>query len=223
MRGATAPQLDQPISPDALEAAIPEFPQLEPEHYPTPGHSYGSELGGRPELPMHETPAAAAPPAGADLPDANNTPARNPKPPLFLCYGHYHCKRKTVYVLFYPLIMVLNILTYQSWPHKCKIKGCRYEDGTPKTTTITCEFDKCSAVFKNIGEFNRHYRCVHIKAAKHSKLDCTFEGCYRVGEEGFTRKDNLIQHLRNVHGEVITKNPVRFNGRLPNGQAVQRS
>lgn len=43
------------------------------------------------------------------------------------------------------------------------------------------------------------------------KLDCPFHNCQRAGANGFTRKDNLVQHRRNVHGEDIP----RARGRLP--------
>lgn len=43
-------------------------------------------------------------------------------------------------------------------------------------------------------------------------LDCPVSGCERVGENGFKRKDNLTQHRRNVHGNDIAKNPIRFGG-----------
>jgi len=34
---------------------------------------------------------------------------------------------------------------------------------------------------------------------------CPHEGCERVGTNGFKRKDNLVQHLRGVHGDRIGK------------------
>lgn len=116
--------------------------------------------------------------------------------------------------MYYPTMLMLNILTYPSWPHKCSWKTVRNKTDTAtiRTKVIDCGFPKCSATFKYVKAFDRHYRTVHIRAAKNLKLDCTVEGCHRVGEEGFTRKDNLTQHLRSVHGEVIPKNPMRFNG-----------
>jgi len=35
--------------------------------------------------------------------------------------------------------------------------------------------------------------------------DYPHQGCERVGESGFKRKDNLVQHLRSVHGDFIGK------------------
>lgn len=79
--------------------------------------------------------------------------------------------------------------------------------------TITCGAEKCSMSFKKARGFDRHYRTVHIRAAGRTKLDCTFEGCDRVGEfGGFSRRDNLIQHLRSVHHEAIPKSRFRFSG-----------
>ncbi|KAI5838471.1 hypothetical protein DFP73DRAFT_264711 [Morchella snyderi] len=81
---------------------------------------------------------------------------------------------------------------------------------------VECGFPKCQAVFRNARGFYRHYRTVHIRATD-QKIDCTIDGCRRTGEEGFTRKDNLIQHMRSVHGEEIPKNPIRFHGLIQHG------
>lgn len=39
-------------------------------------------------------------------------------------------------------------------------------------------------------------------------LDCPIDGCTRTGLKGFSRRDNLIQHMRSkTHGESIEKDP----------------
>lgn len=109
---------------------------------------------------------------------------------------------------------VLHILTTtaRSWSHKCSRPYTINPSGKKIfKKQIECTFPECKAIFKKARQFDRHYRTVHIRAAD-QKLDCTIEGCRRTGEEGFSRKDNLIQHMRSVHGEKIPKNPVRFNG-----------
>jgi len=35
--------------------------------------------------------------------------------------------------------------------------------------------------------------------------NCPFENCHRKGDQGFARKDNMIQHQRLVHGAKIDK------------------
>lgn len=71
----------------------------------------------------------------------------------------------------------------------------------------------CSSTFRNRNDFNRHCNTVHMRvgAAGRQLLDCPFPDCERVGENGFKRKDNLLQHQRSVHGDNIPKRPVRFN------------
>jgi hypothetical protein len=109
---------------------------------------------------------------------------------------------------------VLHVLTTtaRSLPHKCSKAYTINPSGRMiYKKQIECAFPECKAIFKKARQFDRHYRTVHIRAAD-QKLDCTIEGCRRTGEEGFSRKDNLIQHMRSVHGEEIPKNLVRFNG-----------
>ena len=40
---------------------------------------------------------------------------------------------------------------------------------------------------------NRHHEAIH-------RIPCPISGCERVGENGFKRRDNLVQHLQGVHG-----------------------
>ena len=40
-------------------------------------------------------------------------------------------------------------------------------------------------------------------------FNCPHEGCERAGKSGFKRKDNLVQHLRGVHGDFIGKKSER--------------
>ena len=43
------------------------------------------------------------------------------------------------------------------------------------------------------------------KDKRQELFNCPYEGCERVGEKGFKRKDNRVQHLRGVHGDHIKK------------------
>lgn len=50
---------------------------------------------------------------------------------------------------------------------------------------------------------------VHFKTCR--AYHCTVPGCKRFGEEkGFTRQDNLIQHMRKVHKRFIPRVATRF-------------
>ncbi|KAF8536601.1 hypothetical protein BDD12DRAFT_850269 [Trichophaea hybrida] len=54
---------------------------------------------------------------------------------------------------------------------------------------------------------SRHMRDMHRDKSENppALLDCPDDGCDRKGSKAFKRKDNLIQHLRNVHGLDIPK------------------
>lgn len=98
-----------------------------------------------------------------------------------------------------------NIYLSNSGSHKC------YRHG--RSLIIAClGSGNCSSTFKTRNDFNRHYNSVHlhVRAGVKKLLDCTFPDCDRVGEDGFKRKDNMLQHRRLVHGEDIPKVRVRF-------------
>ena len=46
---------------------------------------------------------------------------------------------------------------------------------------------------------------VHEDKIANKLFNCPHEGCERVGKSGLKRKDNLVQHLRGVHGDPIGK------------------
>ncbi|KAH0614323.1 uncharacterized protein H6S33_006209 [Morchella sextelata] len=103
---------------------------------------------------------------------------------------------------------------FQRWPHECIPDASRRQCKATCTTEINGK--ECLRVFKNITEFKRHFDSVHIG----TKFDCTEAGCHRVGDYGFTRRDNLIDHMRAVHRMTITKSWVRFGGRTQDGTPV---
>lgn len=61
---------------------------------------------------------------------------------------------------------------------------------------------------------------MHFQAGAWKKklLNCPVPNCHRVGDRGFKRKDNLLQHRRLLHGEDIPKVRVRFGS---GGRAVR--
>jgi hypothetical protein len=56
---------------------------------------------------------------------------------------------------------------------------------------------KCPSHFTRCADLNRHYATVHNPAGP--KKDCPRKKCTRVGDNGFTRKDHLMEHLRQYH------------------------
>ncbi|PWW75951.1 hypothetical protein C7212DRAFT_363796 [Tuber magnatum] len=86
---------------------------------------------------------------------------------------------------------------------------------TKSKKTHRCAQYSCGKTFGRTAELKRHMNSVHRDQVADEKLqelfDCIHEGCGRVGELGFKRKDNLVQHLRGVHGDHIGKK----SGRKP--------
>ncbi|KAH8144900.1 uncharacterized protein LAJ45_11106 [Morchella importuna] len=107
---------------------------------------------------------------------------------------------------------------FRLWPHQCMPDASRRQCGAACTTEINSE--KCLKIFKDPREFRRHFNSVHIGKTNRTKFNCTEPDCKRVGDNGFARKDNLTQHLRNSHGVEIPKQQVRMNGRNQDGTPV---
>ncbi|KAH8151541.1 uncharacterized protein LAJ45_04162 [Morchella importuna] len=86
-------------------------------------------------------------------------------------------------------------------PHSCQRLG---------RLQITCLNENCAdhATSTTMNDFNRRCRTKH--GLKNSLVDCEFAGCKRVGEEGFSRRDNMLQHLRKAHGQVVPVVQYRF-------------
>lgn len=115
------------------------------------------------------------------------------------------CYNRSRYIILPNSIFILNTLTYLRLSMPRPLHRCRYlEISAGYRITFQCKFGECTAIFKSSGMFNRHYK-THLPASQRHMRDCTFEGCDRVGREGFSRKDNLIQHLRRVHHQDIPK------------------
>ncbi|CUS12117.1 unnamed protein product [Tuber aestivum] len=83
-----------------------------------------------------------------------------------------------------------------------------------------CPVCRCEKIFGRSAELKRHMASVHRDQVPKEKrpvlLDCPHEGCGRVGENGFKRKDNLVQHLRGVHGDIIEKSGRKSTTPQPN-------
>ena len=58
--------------------------------------------------------------------------------------------------------------------------------------------------FGRYADLERHIAIVHNRSTL-QLVDCTHPGCHRRGEYGFTRKDKMVEHLRDVHKIDIPK------------------
>jgi hypothetical protein len=68
-------------------------------------------------------------------------------------------------------------------PYKCNAKGCENLQG-----------------FTYSGGLLRHEREVHkMHGGTKKSLFCPFDDCKRSSVAGFTRKENLAEHIRRVH------------------------
>ena len=65
--------------------------------------------------------------------------------------------------------------------------------------TWTCDIPTCtsSAHFTRLADLQRHQSTVHGVGTP--EFPCYVARCNRVGEKGFTRRDHLVEHLRNFH------------------------
>ncbi|KAF2133846.1 hypothetical protein P153DRAFT_330404, partial [Dothidotthia symphoricarpi CBS 119687] len=71
--------------------------------------------------------------------------------------------------------------------------------------TWTCTFPNCtsSAQFTRLADLQRHQSTVH--GDKKPDFPCHVSRCSRVGDKGFTRRDHLVEHLRNFHHIDVPK------------------
>jgi hypothetical protein len=68
----------------------------------------------------------------------------------------------------------------------------------------SCESTWCASrgvAFKRKADLDRHRSVVHGRRTE--LYDCEVLGCHRVGDYGFTRKDKMVEHMREVHRSLI--------------------
>ncbi|KAK3679001.1 hypothetical protein LTR78_001454 [Recurvomyces mirabilis] len=72
-----------------------------------------------------------------------------------------------------------------------------------------CMYDSCRHEgYCRYADLQRHVDVIHNTSTL-NRFNCIVEGCHRVGIYGFTRKDKMVDHLREVHKCDI---PKRVNG-----------
>ncbi|KAF2848405.1 hypothetical protein T440DRAFT_536629 [Plenodomus tracheiphilus IPT5] len=74
-----------------------------------------------------------------------------------------------------------------------------------RTRTWTCDIASCtsSANFTRLADLQRHQSTVHGVGTP--EYPCTVPRCNRIADKGFTRRDHLVEHLRNFHHMDIPK------------------
>ena len=76
-------------------------------------------------------------------------------------------------------------------------------DARTSPARYRCSIPGCSKDFTRQTDLKRHFKTQHD--APNKRIDCDFKWCGRTGEHGFTRKDHLAEHLREVHRQNIPK------------------
>ncbi|KAF2707875.1 hypothetical protein K504DRAFT_446966 [Pleomassaria siparia CBS 279.74] len=96
-------------------------------------------------------------------------------------------------------------------------KTDRRSRSNSRTRTWTCDFQQCTSTanFTRLADLQRHQSTVHGVGAP--AFPCTVPRCTRIGDKGFTRRDHLVEHLRNYHHLDIPKRRAgeRSAGLLP--------
>lgn len=90
-------------------------------------------------------------------------------------------------------------------PYKCPAEGCEKLPG-----------------FTYSGGLLRHEREVHNKhGGPRKQLNCPHQNCKRHTGKGFSRQENLNEHLRRVHTDTSALEEAGMNGMSQEQQAVQ--
>ncbi|CAI6342415.1 unnamed protein product [Periconia digitata] len=80
-------------------------------------------------------------------------------------------------------------------------------DPQPQNSSKTwrCEIPNCTSTanFTRYADLQRHHSTVH--SGNTPNYPCSVKDCSRVGDKGFTRRDHLVEHLRNFHHLDIPK------------------
>ncbi|TKA63954.1 hypothetical protein B0A55_09506 [Friedmanniomyces simplex] len=76
----------------------------------------------------------------------------------------------------------------------------------PTTGQYVCLYAQCANArnFARYADLQRHVQVVHNPETL-QRVDCEYPGCHRKGEHGFSRKDKMVDHMREVHKAEIPK------------------
>ena len=73
------------------------------------------------------------------------------------------------------------------------------------TANYECLYPPCTRVnFRRRADLERHMAAMHNRNAL-NMIDCEYPGCHRRGDNGFFRRDKVIEHMRDVHKANIPK------------------
>lgn len=107
-------------------------------------------------------------------------------------------------------------------------KGYNRQAARPssKERRYKCKFQDCPCLgFHRSTDLERHLQTVH---STQKLFPCVMKRCNRKGDNGFSRKDHLSQHLRDVHNLDIPKvwrrpRSVKASGAEDNGDKIREA
>ncbi|KAF7188556.1 hypothetical protein HII31_10218 [Pseudocercospora fuligena] len=91
-----------------------------------------------------------------------------------------------------------------------------YREGQP---TYYCLYHGCEHGSARKADLERHVQVTHLRESL-NLVDCQYVGCHRKGKYGFTRKDKMVDHMRDVHKADIPKR--KSSGGSQGGIVVRR-
>ncbi|KAK0251729.1 hypothetical protein LTS09_013189 [Friedmanniomyces endolithicus] len=76
----------------------------------------------------------------------------------------------------------------------------------PRPQYYVCLYAQCATTghFARHADLQRHVQVVHNPESL-QRVACEFPGCHRRGQYGFSRKDKMVDHMREVHKAEIPK------------------
>lgn len=137
-------------------------------------------------------------------------------------YLHYQCYPPQPYHIIADYYVQAPVAAQHSHQHtlsrpsydaQLQVQANRQELDSPqghirtnsRTRTWTCDISSCtsSANFTRLADLQRHQSTVHGVGTP--EYPCMVPQCNRVADKGFTRRDHLVEHLRNFHHMDIPK------------------
>lgn len=74
----------------------------------------------------------------------------------------------------------------------------------PSSGRYMCFSPSCGRSFTRVSDLNRHIATVHF-TQQSRRFNCPKPDCKRKGPNAFTRRDHLLEHLRHIHRENLSK------------------
>jgi hypothetical protein len=75
---------------------------------------------------------------------------------------------------------------------------------THPSQSYHCLFPNCTHISSRRADLARHVNSMHVRSSA-VFYDCEFSACNRKGRYGFSRKDKMVDHMREVHMADIPK------------------